>query len=164
MIRIGTSSCADPEFVRDWYPPRLPSADRLSWYAEHFDYVEVNSTFYSVPPGRLLTGGIRRRLQIFFLTLSFMDCCLVTLKVTSLPPDLRRGVETNPRGNLILTPELERVLAERIFGRRAPARARQTRRFSPPTQPFIFTAQPQARRTRATRLAFSGRAPCHRAT
>ena len=49
MIRIGTSSWADPEFVRDWYPPKLPAAARLSWYAEHFDYVEVNSTFYAVP-------------------------------------------------------------------------------------------------------------------
>jgi uncharacterized protein YecE (DUF72 family) len=48
MIRIGTSSWADPEFVRDWYPQKLPTAARLSWYAEHFDYVEVNSTFYAI--------------------------------------------------------------------------------------------------------------------
>ena len=47
--RIGTSSWADPEFVRDWYPPKLPAAARLGWYAQHFDYVEVNSTFYAIP-------------------------------------------------------------------------------------------------------------------
>jgi hypothetical protein len=39
-----TSSWPDPEFVRDWYPPKLLAAARLSWYADHFDYVEVNST------------------------------------------------------------------------------------------------------------------------
>ena len=49
MIRIGTSSWADPEFVRDWYPPKLPAPARLGWYAQHFDYVEVNSTFYAIP-------------------------------------------------------------------------------------------------------------------
>ena len=50
VIRIGTSSWADPEFVRDWYPPKLPAAARLGWYAQHFDYVEVNSTFYATNP------------------------------------------------------------------------------------------------------------------
>jgi Protein of unknown function DUF72 len=55
MIRIGTSSWADPEFVRDWYPPKLPAPARLSWYAEHFDYVEVNSTFYAVPVKKVVS-------------------------------------------------------------------------------------------------------------
>ena len=32
-----------------WYPKKLPAGDRLSWYAQHFDLVEVNSTFYSAP-------------------------------------------------------------------------------------------------------------------
>jgi hypothetical protein len=32
-----------------------------------------------------------------------------------LPPDIRRDVETNHRGNPILTPELEAVVAERIL-------------------------------------------------
>ena len=54
MIRIGTSSWADPEFVRDWYPPKLPAAARLGWYAEHFDYVEVNSTFYAIPSRKVV--------------------------------------------------------------------------------------------------------------
>jgi uncharacterized protein YecE (DUF72 family) len=48
-IRVGTASWSDPGFVEDWYPPDLPAAARLRWYAEHFDLVEVNSSFYSVP-------------------------------------------------------------------------------------------------------------------
>ena len=39
-IVVGTSSWADPGFVKEWYPPKLASAERLPWYAERFDYVE----------------------------------------------------------------------------------------------------------------------------
>src|SRR5688500_1144693 len=49
-IRIGTASWTDPGFVADWYPKKLPAAERLAWYAQHFQLVEVNSTFYAVPP------------------------------------------------------------------------------------------------------------------
>ena len=67
MIRIGTSSWADPEFVRDWYPPKLPAAARLSWYAEHFDYVEVNSTFYAVPVKKVVNRwGFRNAFKLSF--------------------------------------------------------------------------------------------------
>lgn len=48
-IVVGTSSWADPGFVEEWYPPGLPARERLGWYAQHFDAVEVNSTFYAVP-------------------------------------------------------------------------------------------------------------------
>ena len=48
-IVVGTSSWADPGFVEEWYPPDLAARDRLPWYAERFEAVEVNSTFYAVP-------------------------------------------------------------------------------------------------------------------
>jgi len=36
--------------VRAWYPPQVRSAaDRLRYYAAHFDTVEVDSTFYGLP-------------------------------------------------------------------------------------------------------------------
>lgn len=43
-IVIGTSSWADPGFVAEWYPPGLPARDRLPYYAERFEGVEVNAT------------------------------------------------------------------------------------------------------------------------
>jgi uncharacterized protein YecE (DUF72 family) len=49
---VGTSSWADPGFVEEWYPRGLPARDRLAWYAERFDAVEVNSSFYAVPERR----------------------------------------------------------------------------------------------------------------
>jgi hypothetical protein len=44
------------------------------------------------------------------------------VKAMSLPPDIRRDAETNPRGNLILTPKLERLVAERILAEVEPLR------------------------------------------
>jgi uncharacterized protein YecE (DUF72 family) len=55
-LRIGTSGWSYPSGRGTWtgvfYPPRRGRArtfDELSFYAEHFDTVEVNSTFYGQP-------------------------------------------------------------------------------------------------------------------
>lgn len=56
-IRIGTSGWSYPEGGGTWngifYPPRVrgrfKAADELRYYSEHFDTVEVNSTFYRPP-------------------------------------------------------------------------------------------------------------------
>ena len=48
-ILIGTASWSDPEFVRDWYPSEINKTDLLAWYAQHFSFVEVNSSFYGIP-------------------------------------------------------------------------------------------------------------------
>jgi uncharacterized protein YecE (DUF72 family) len=59
MLRIGTSGWNYPSGTGTWnglfYPARrgrgarLKEFDELSWYAEHFDTVEVNSSFYGPP-------------------------------------------------------------------------------------------------------------------
>ncbi|PYR48868.1 MAG: hypothetical protein DMF95_13485 [Acidobacteria bacterium] len=55
-LRIGTSGWNYPSGKGTWngifYPPprrRLKGFDELTFYAEHFDTVEVNSTFYGQP-------------------------------------------------------------------------------------------------------------------
>src|SRR5215469_17079600 len=55
-LRIGTSGWNYPSGRGTWngifYPPsrgRAKGFDELSFYAEHFDTVEVNSTFYGQP-------------------------------------------------------------------------------------------------------------------
>jgi uncharacterized protein YecE (DUF72 family) len=60
MVRIGTSGWSYPTGDGTWngvfYPKRRPRGfDELAYYAEHFDVVEVNSTFYRAPdPGLML--------------------------------------------------------------------------------------------------------------
>ena len=53
-ILVGTASWSDPGFVERWYPKKMPAGERLGWYAQHFELVEVNSTFYSVPEPRMV--------------------------------------------------------------------------------------------------------------
>ncbi len=53
-IRVGTSGWHYPGGRGTWngifYPsPRPRGFDELAWYAEHFDTVEINSTFYRQP-------------------------------------------------------------------------------------------------------------------
>ena len=116
MIRIGTSSWTDPEFVRDWYPPKLPAAARLGWYAEHFDYVEVNSTFYAIPPRKVVQRWDSETPEDFLFDIKLHGLLSRhAVKIVSLPPDLRRLARSNPGGNLIVTPELELVVTARIL-------------------------------------------------
>src|SRR5437660_42356 len=58
-ILVGTASWSDPGFVERWYPKRMPAGERLAWYAGHFEMVEVNSTFYSVPDSKLVERWCR---------------------------------------------------------------------------------------------------------
>jgi uncharacterized protein YecE (DUF72 family) len=48
-IRIGIGSWSDDAYRGVLYPPRLPAKDRLRAYAQIFDHVEVNSTYYGAP-------------------------------------------------------------------------------------------------------------------
>ena len=49
-IRLGTCSWADEGLVKHWYPRGTSTAAaRLRYYAERFDTVEVDSTFYALP-------------------------------------------------------------------------------------------------------------------
>jgi uncharacterized protein YecE (DUF72 family) len=123
MIRIGTSSWTDPEFVRDWYPPKLPAAARLAWYAEHFDYVEVNSTFYAIPARKVVQRWDFETPDDFLFDIKLHGLLSRhAVKMTSLPPDIRRFARSSSGGNLILTPELERFVTERIFHEIEPLR------------------------------------------
>ncbi len=123
MIRIVTSSWADPEFVRDWYPPKLPAAARLGWYAQHFDYVEVNSSFYAIPGQKVVQRWDTETPSNFLFDVKLHGLLSRhVVKAAALPPDIRRDAETNPRGSVILTPELERAVAQRFREEIAPLR------------------------------------------
>ena len=66
-LRIGTSGWNYPSGRGTWngvfYPParkRAPGFDELSFYAEHFDTVEVNSTFYGQPRSDVARKWVER--------------------------------------------------------------------------------------------------------
>lgn len=64
-IRVGTSGWNYPAGRGTWngvfYPARRPRGfDELAYYAEHFDTVEVNSTFYRMPEPAMSARWIER--------------------------------------------------------------------------------------------------------
>jgi uncharacterized protein YecE (DUF72 family) len=51
-IWVGTSGWVYRDWRRHVYPPGLPAAEQLHWYATRFPTVEVNASFYRLPtPG-----------------------------------------------------------------------------------------------------------------
>jgi uncharacterized protein YecE (DUF72 family) len=64
-VRVGTSGWNYPSGRGTWngvfYPARRPRGfDELAYYAEHFDTVEVNSTFYRPPEAAMAASWVRR--------------------------------------------------------------------------------------------------------
>src|SRR4051812_44793940 len=49
-VRIGTSGWFYKHWMGIFYPARMPGAEQLPFYAQHFDSVEVNYSFYRLPP------------------------------------------------------------------------------------------------------------------
>ena len=57
-IRVGTASWSEPEFVKaGWYPKGLAAGQRLPYYAQQFDMVEFNTSFYAIPAIRCVSDG-----------------------------------------------------------------------------------------------------------
>ena len=48
-IVIGTSGYSFDDWQTVFYPPDLPKGKRLDYYKEHFNAVEINSTYYRIP-------------------------------------------------------------------------------------------------------------------
>ena len=89
-IRIGTASWTDPGFVEDWYPPKLPASQRLRWYAEHFNYVEVNATFYAIPNIRTVERWCYETPDDFLFDVKLPKLLSRhSMDAKFLPPDLR---------------------------------------------------------------------------
>ena len=133
-IRVGTSSWADPGFVKEWYPPKMPAKERLPWYAQHFDMVELNSSFYAIPDRNTVHGWVEITPPGFtFDVKAHRALSRHAAPVESLPPDLRE---------LHGTPDLERPLAERLVEETAPlARCRPLRRLPAPAHARLLAEE-----------------------
>lgn len=120
-ILVGTSSWADPGFVKEWYPPKLAARERLPWYAERFEAVELNSSFYAVPDRNTVHRWARETPEGFTFDVKVHRALSRhAAQLDSLPPDMRDGVDASERGRLRLTPELETALAKRLVEETAP--------------------------------------------
>jgi uncharacterized protein YecE (DUF72 family) len=55
-IHLGTSSFTATGWEGSFYPRGLKSSDYLAYYAEHFDSVEVDSTYYACPTAKTVVN------------------------------------------------------------------------------------------------------------
>jgi uncharacterized protein YecE (DUF72 family) len=78
QILIGTSGWSYPTGKGTWngvfYPSRRPARfDELAYYAEHFDTVEVNSTFYRMPEAAHAASWRRRTPESFLFSIKLFQ-------------------------------------------------------------------------------------------
>jgi len=110
-ILVGTASWSDPGFVETWYPKKMPAGERLGWYAQHFELVEVNSTFYSVPEPRMVERWCAATPNEFMFDVKLHQLfSFHSTPAKLLPPDLQRRAETDARGNVKSTPHLQEAM------------------------------------------------------
>ena len=93
----------------------MPAGDRLAWYAVHFEMVEVNSTFYSAPDPRMVERWCRSTPAEFVFNVKLHQ--LLSRHSTNLkllPPALQKAAETDAKGKVRLTPEIEMAMVQQF--------------------------------------------------
>jgi uncharacterized protein YecE (DUF72 family) len=118
-VRLGTCSWADETLTKVWYPRHVRSGEaRLRHYAERFDTVEANSTYYRLPDAELVATWAERVPDGF--TMHVKAFGLMTrhpVKVEALPEDLRDVMPVDDRGRVDRPPRELRAEVFRRFHR-----------------------------------------------
>jgi len=128
---VGTSGFSYGHWYGPFYPHGMPAGDILGFYARHFDTVEINSSFYSLPFKNIVSGWYRRTPEDFVFALKGSRYITHRLKLTRFEEPLDAFMErTSPlkekRGPVLwqlppyLKPDINRL--ER-FVRKLPADA-----------------------------------------
>ncbi len=68
-LYLGTCAFSAPGWTGSFYPKGIKPEDRLAFYAEHFDTVEVDSTFYGVPSPHTVSEWAQRTPAHFIFSL-----------------------------------------------------------------------------------------------
>lgn len=128
-IRLGTQGWSYPAWVGPFYPIGTRSRDMLSTYARAFRTVEVDSTFYAIPPEPVVRGWIERVPEDFRFSLKVPQQVTHERRLVDVRGELERFLErVQPLGArlgvLLLqmapdwrpTPATRDVLAEFLAG------------------------------------------------
>jgi uncharacterized protein YecE (DUF72 family) len=115
-IRVGVCSWADETLTKYWYPKGVKSGEeRLRYYAERFDVVEANSTYYRLPDPHMVENWVERTPPGFTMHVkAFGIMTRHPVKVDQLPTDLR-DVTTDSRGRIERPPREYRAEVFRRF-------------------------------------------------
>src|SRR5436190_12151971 len=94
----------------------MPVSERLGWYAQHFELVEVNSTFYSVPEPRMVERWCAATPDDFTFDVKLHQLfSFHSTPAKLLPPDLQRRVETDAKGSVKSNTDLREALLKNFL-------------------------------------------------
>ena len=115
-IRIGTCSWADESLSKHWYPRGVSPSERLAYYAERYDTVEVDSTYYRLPAEETVAKWAQRLPDGFVMHVKAFG--LMTrhpVKADTIPDDLRREMPIDERGRIDRPPRELRGEVFKLF-------------------------------------------------
>jgi uncharacterized protein YecE (DUF72 family) len=108
-VRIGCSGWNYKHWRNGvFYPPRLPARLWLEWYAQRFDTVEVNATFYRLPRQAAVANGVEGSPPDFLFAVKMSRYVTHQKRLRDLPPSLEVFYERI--GPLVQSPKLGPVL------------------------------------------------------
>jgi uncharacterized protein YecE (DUF72 family) len=115
-IRIGTCSWADEALSKYFYPAGLPAGERLAYYAERFDTVELDSTYYRLPVESMAQRWTEQTPDDFVMHVkAFGVMTRHPVKKEQLPTDLRDDAPVDERGRVDRPPREFRAEVFRRF-------------------------------------------------
>jgi uncharacterized protein YecE (DUF72 family) len=89
VIRIGCSGWNYQHWRNGvFYPPRLPPRRWLEYYAQHFDTVEVNATFYRLPKEQVVANWVLESPPGFLFAVKMSRYVTHVKRLRDLPPSL----------------------------------------------------------------------------
>src|SRR3712207_559652 len=117
VVRVGSCSWADETLTKVWYPPGVRTGEaRLRHYAERFDTVEANSTYYRLPEVEMAANWAERTPPGF--TMHVKAFGLMTrhpVKLEVIPEDLQGEMPVDARGRVDRPPREPRAEIFRRF-------------------------------------------------
>jgi uncharacterized protein YecE (DUF72 family) len=93
-IRLGTSSFTAAGWNGSFYPSGMQSRDYLSFYAEHFDSVEVDSTFYACPSINTVNGWFAKTPDNFIFSVKVPQTITHDKVLVDCQPELKQFLDT----------------------------------------------------------------------
>lgn len=105
-VCAGTSGFSYKEWQGSFYPEKLPAARMLGFYAERLPTVELNNTFYRMPPEALVQGWESKSPEHFRFVLKAPRSMTHSRKLVDCAEPLARFVQVASRLGTKLGPLL----------------------------------------------------------
>jgi uncharacterized protein YecE (DUF72 family) len=71
LVRVGTSSFSESDWVGPFYPKGTKASDFLTYYATRYNTVEIDATYYAIPAVSTVDGWRRKTPEGFLIAAKF---------------------------------------------------------------------------------------------